>query len=73
LSSPRIPTDPDNAYLPRAGVAWDPHGDGRWSIRTSYGLDQFHNGAGTASQVPVSSIPWAQFNQFSGAAILQVR
>jgi len=40
-------------------------------VRASYGLfyDQFENGAGTASQVPVSSIPWAQFNQYSGAGL----
>jgi hypothetical protein len=60
-----------NAFMPRVGVAWDPRGDGLWSIRSSYGLfyDQFQNGAGTASQVPVSSIPWAQLNQFSGAGL----
>jgi hypothetical protein len=60
-----------NGWMPRVGVAWDPTGNGVWSIRSSYGLfyDQFQNGAGTASQVPISSIPWAQFNQYSGAGL----
>ena len=60
-----------NGFMPRVGVAWDPTGDATWAIRSSFGLfyDQFQNGAGTASQVPVSSIPWAQFNQYSGAGL----
>ena len=60
-----------NAFMPRAGVTWDPTGRGIWSVRSSYGLfyDQFANGAGAASQVPISSIPWAQFNQYSGAGL----
>jgi len=60
-----------HAFMPRVGVAWDPTGEGIWSVRSSYGLfyDQFQNGAGTASQVAISSLPWAQFNQFSGAGL----
>ncbi len=60
-----------HAFMPRVGAVWDPTGTGTWSVRSSYGLyyDQFQNGAGTASQVAVSAIPWAQFNQYSGAGL----
>jgi hypothetical protein len=60
-----------NAYMPRMGAAWDPSGDGVWSVRASYGLyyDQFQNGAGTASQVAISAVPAAQFVQYSGAGL----
>ena len=60
-----------HALMPRAGAAWDPAGTGVWSIRAAYGLfyDQFQNGAGTTSQIAISSTPWAQFVQFSGAGL----
>lgn len=60
-----------NALMPRFGAAWDPTGQGVWSVRASYGLfyEPFQNGSGTASQVPISATPWAQFVQFSGAGL----
>jgi len=60
-----------NAYEPRVGLAWDPTGNGKCSVRSSYGIyfDQFMNGSNGASQVPISSLPAAQFNQFSGQGL----
>ncbi|HZB24518.1 MAG TPA: TonB-dependent receptor, partial [Vicinamibacterales bacterium] len=63
--------DSVHALMPRVGVAWDPDGSGVWSVRGAYGVfyDQFQNGAGTTSQIAISSTPWAQFVQFSGAGL----
>ena len=54
-------------FMPRIGFVWDPTGSGRWSIRSAYGIfyDPFANGSGVTSQAPISSLPWAQFEQIT--------
>jgi Carboxypeptidase regulatory-like domain len=54
-------------FMPRIGFVWDPTGSGRWSIRSAYGIfyESFANGSGATSQAPISSLPWAQFEQIT--------
>jgi hypothetical protein len=54
-------------FMPRVGFVWDPTGKSLWSIRSSYGIfyDPFANGMGVTSQGPVSSVPWAQFEEIT--------